>query len=57
MKDRVGGGCPCKRSAAAVIVLDEVIDSGDEFFDAAEAAAAYGLLGNETEPALHLIEP
>jgi hypothetical protein len=40
-----------------VVVLDEVVDSGDEIFDAAEAAAADGLLGNETELALNLIEP
>ncbi len=38
-------------------VLNEVVDSGDKVFDAAEAAAADGLLGNETEPALDLIEP
>jgi len=57
LEDRVGGGGPCKRATAAVVVLNELVDSGDGVFDAAEAAAADRLLGNETEPALYLIEP
>jgi len=38
-------------------VLDELIDSGDEFFDALERSAPDGLLGDESEPSLDLIEP
>ena len=38
-------------------MLDEVVDSGDEVFYAAEAASANCLLRNESEPTLDLIEP
>ncbi len=38
-------------------MLDEVVDSGDEVFDAAEAASADCLLRDEPEPALDLVEP
>jgi hypothetical protein len=39
------------------VVLDEVIDSGDEVFYAWEAASANFLLRNESEPSLDLVEP
>ena len=38
-------------------MLDEVVDFGDEVFDASEAASADCLLGNEPEPTLDLVEP
>ena len=38
-------------------MLDEVVDSGDEVFDAPEATSANRLLGDEPEPTLDLIEP
>jgi hypothetical protein len=38
-------------------MLDEVVDFGDEVFDAPEAATADCLLGDETEPSLDLVEP
>ena len=38
-------------------MLDEAVDFGDQFFDAFEGAATDGLLRNQSEPALHLIEP
>ena len=38
-------------------MLDEVVDSGDEVFDASEASAADGLLGDETEARFDLVEP
>jgi hypothetical protein len=38
-------------------VLDELVDFGDQFFDAFERSAADGLLGDESKPALDLIEP
>ena len=40
-----------------VVVLREAVDFRDEVLDAFEASAADGLLGNESEPALDLIEP
>ncbi len=41
----------------AVVVLDKLVDSGNEFFDAFERSAPDALLGDESEPALDLIEP
>ena len=38
-------------------MLDEVVDSGDQMFHAPETPPADGLLGDEPEPAFHLIEP
>jgi hypothetical protein len=40
-----------------VVAVDEVVDSGDKVFDASEASAADGLLGDEAEPSLDLVEP
>ena len=40
-----------------VVLLDEVVDFGDEVFEASESVTADCLLGNETEPWLDLIEP
>ncbi len=40
-----------------VVVLDELLDAGDQIAYAAETAAANCLLCNQPEPALHLIEP
>jgi hypothetical protein len=38
-------------------MLDEVVDFGDQFFDAFEGSAADGLLRNQSEPTLDLVEP
>jgi len=38
-------------------MLDEVVDSGDQVFDAPETPSADRLLGDEAEPSFHLIEP
>jgi hypothetical protein len=38
-------------------VLDELVDSGNEFFDAFEGSPPDGLLRNEAEPSFNLIEP
>jgi hypothetical protein len=38
-------------------VLDEVVDFGDQVFDAPETTSANRLLGDETEPTFDLIEP
>ena len=37
-------------------MFDVGLDALDEFLDVAEGTAADGALGNETEPALYLIE-
>jgi hypothetical protein len=38
-------------------VLDEVVDSGDQVFDAPETTSANRLPGDESEPSFNLIEP
>ncbi len=46
-----------KGPTGAVVVLDEVVDSCDQVFDASETTSVNRLLGNESEPTLLLIEP
>jgi hypothetical protein len=41
----------------AVVVLNEVVDSGDQVLDASETASANRLLGDEPKPPFDLIEP
>ena len=50
-RDPDEGGCP------AVVVFDEGVDAVGELLDAGEGAAADGLLGDDAEPALDLVEP
>jgi hypothetical protein len=38
-------------------MVDEMVDFGDQFFDAFEGASADCLLGNQSEPALDVVEP
>ena len=38
-------------------VVGEAVDFCDEVFDALKGASPDGLLGDESEPAFHLIEP
>ena len=38
-------------------MLHELVDPGNEFFDALERSAPDGLLSDESEPSLDLIEP
>ena len=38
-------------------VLDEMIDLADQVFHASECALADGLLGDDIEPYLHLVQP
>jgi hypothetical protein len=40
-----------------VVILRVAVDFSDEVLDAFEASAADGLLSNESEPALDLIDP
>lgn len=39
------------------MLLGELFDFGDEFFDAAKGAPSDGFVGDDAEPALDLIEP
>jgi hypothetical protein len=38
-------------------VFGEAVDLGDEVFDALEGSSADGVLGDQSKPAFHLIEP
>ena len=46
-----------KRDRLGIVGLDEVLDLGYQFFDAAEGVAANGLLGDDVEPDFNLIQP
>ena len=52
----VSGGGPYERATTEIVLGDIGVDLLHELFDAAEGAAPNGLLGDETEPALHLIK-
>ena len=56
-KDRICCGCPNERSSLNVGSLDELIDFADQIFYAPECAPADGLLRDDIEPDLDLIEP
>lgn len=56
-EDRVGGGGPLEGLAIGVVRGDEVIDALHELLDAGERAATDGLVGDQREEALDLIEP
>jgi hypothetical protein len=43
--------------SAVAVHAREAVDCGDDVLDAFEASAADGMLGDESEPALDLIEP
>lgn len=40
-----------------IVLLDKAVNHCDKFFDAAEGSPANGLLGNDVEPNLDLVEP
>ena len=57
LKDRICGGGPSERLAVGVVVFDELIDALHKLLDAGERAATDGLVGDQGEEALDLIEP
>ena len=56
-EDRIGCSGPDKRFCLRVVGTNEAVDFGHEVPDAAETASADGLLGDQVEPDLHMIEP
>ena len=54
---RISGGCPDERPGVGIGVLDEMVDLPDQVFHASECAPADGLLGDDIEPYLHLVQP
>lgn len=56
-EDRIGSGDPLEGLEVRVVGCDEVINALHELLDAGERAATYGLVGDQREEALNLIEP
>jgi hypothetical protein len=56
-KDGVSGGGPLERLAVCVVRGDKVIDALHKLFDAGERASPNGLVGDQREKALDLVEP
>ena len=56
-EDRFGGGGPHERTRREVVVFGVAFDAPDQVRHALEGAATDGLLGDQSEPALDLIEP
>ncbi len=56
-QDRLCRCGPDEGPAAGVVLLDELLDPGNEFLDTFERSPADGALGNEVEPDLDLVEP
>jgi hypothetical protein len=54
---RIGGGRPDEGPGVAIGVLDEMVDLPDQIFHASECAPADGLLSDDIEPYLHLVQP
>ena len=56
-KDGIGGGCPLEWLAVGVVRGDEVVDALHELFDAGEGPASNGLVGDQGEESLDLVQP
>jgi hypothetical protein len=54
---RIGGGRPDEGPGVAIGVLNEMVDLPDQIFHASECAPADGLLSDDIEPYLHLVQP
>ena len=57
LQDRVCGGSPPEGFAVCIVVGDELINALHELADAGERSATNGLVGDQCEEALDLIEP
>ena len=57
LEDRIGGGGPLEGLAVGVVGADEVVDALHELLDAGERASAYGLVCDQREESLHLVQP
>src|SRR5579862_2017543 len=57
LKDGIRCSNPGERSGLSIVVPNEILDLSHELFHAAEGTAADGLLGDDVEPDLDLVEP
>ena len=56
-RDRISSGGPNKWFGIRAILVDKLIDLGDQFFDTFESAPSYGPLGDDVEQNFNLVEP
>src|SRR3989304_4621663 len=56
-ENRICCGSPNKGTGLSIILFHKVFNMSDQVFDALKRSTADGLLGNEIEPDLDLIEP
>ena len=56
-ENRIGSGGPDKGALVFIVVGDILLDLFHQLSDVAKRAAANRLLGNQSEPALDLVEP
>ena len=55
--DGIGSRHPGKWCGGLIVMIDKAFDSGNQFADVSERASPKSPLGDESEPAFHLIEP
>ena len=56
-QDGCSGGDPCKGASLAIVVFNKTADLTDQWLDVGEGATSNGLLGNQSKPAVHLVDP
>ncbi len=56
-QDGFSGGNPCKGASLAIVVFNKTVDLTDQCLDVGEGATSNGLLGNQSRPAVHLVDP
>ncbi len=54
-QDRISSGGPNKWFGIRVILVDKLIDLGDQIFDTFESAPSYSPLGDDVEPNINLV--
>ena len=57
LKDRTGGGGPLEGLAVGVVRSDEVGDALHKLFDTGEGSAPNGLVSDQREESLDLVQP
>ena len=56
-QDGFSGGDPCKGASLAIVVFNKTVDLADQSLDIREGATSNDLLGNQSKPAFHLVDP
>ena len=56
-QDGFSSGDPCKGASLGIVVFYKTVDFANQFLDVGEGATSNCLLGNQSKPAFHLIDP